>query len=194
MVDPAPAPGLACGAQRALRPRMPGAMVTGGIVDYDAVSGLQFSPGAFGVPTRASSPNNVAVTAQWIAVRRCGRRCRRRVSPRPGCAAAALIPDSHPAWRKRADRPSSMAFESHPAAVARPHRPAWRRHRRARHRVRRGRAAAMAETFPLSRFTASMSRLRQRGQPARQASAAISATSRSSRAMPPSCGSRTPTT
>ena len=48
----------------------PGAMVTGGIVDYDAVSGLyRLPPEHSACLTRASSPNNVAVTAQWIAVR-----------------------------------------------------------------------------------------------------------------------------
>ena len=46
-----------------------GAMVTGGIVDYDAVSGLYHLPPEHSAClTRASSPNNVAVTAQWIAV------------------------------------------------------------------------------------------------------------------------------
>jgi SAM-dependent methyltransferase len=46
-----------------------GAMVTGGIVDYDAVSGVYHLPPEHSAClTRASSPNNVAVTAQWIAV------------------------------------------------------------------------------------------------------------------------------
>ena len=46
-----------------------GAMVTGGIVEYDPASGhLPPSARARGCLTRASSPNNVAVTSQWIAV------------------------------------------------------------------------------------------------------------------------------
>ena len=46
-----------------------GAMVTGGIVDYDAASGVYHLPPEHSAClTRASSPNNVAVTAQWIAV------------------------------------------------------------------------------------------------------------------------------
>jgi SAM-dependent methyltransferase len=46
-----------------------GAMVTGGIVEYDAASDLYHLPPEHAAClTRASSPNNVAVTSQWIAV------------------------------------------------------------------------------------------------------------------------------
>ena len=46
-----------------------GAMVTGGIVEYDAASELyRLPPEHAACLTRASSPNNVAVTSQWIAV------------------------------------------------------------------------------------------------------------------------------
>jgi SAM-dependent methyltransferase len=46
-----------------------GAMVTGGIVDYDAASdAYHLPPEHAACLTRASSPNNVAVTAQWVAV------------------------------------------------------------------------------------------------------------------------------
>ncbi len=44
-------------------------MVTGGIVEHDAGSGVYHLPPEHAAClTRASSPNNVAVTAQWIAV------------------------------------------------------------------------------------------------------------------------------
>jgi SAM-dependent methyltransferase len=46
-----------------------GAVVTGGIVEYDAVTNTYRLPPEHAVClTRAASPNNVAVTAQWIAV------------------------------------------------------------------------------------------------------------------------------
>ena len=46
-----------------------GAMVTGGIVDHDATSGTYQLPAAHAAClTREVSPNNVAVTTQWIAV------------------------------------------------------------------------------------------------------------------------------
>ena len=46
-----------------------GAMVTGGIVEYDAASDLyRLPPEHAACLTRAASPHNVAVTAQWIAV------------------------------------------------------------------------------------------------------------------------------
>jgi ubiquinone/menaquinone biosynthesis C-methylase UbiE len=46
-----------------------GAMVTGGIVDHDPKAETYFLPPEHAAClTRAASPNNVAVTAQWIAV------------------------------------------------------------------------------------------------------------------------------
>ncbi len=46
-----------------------GAMVTGGIVEFDPASDLYHLPAEHAAClTRASSPNNVAVTSQWIAV------------------------------------------------------------------------------------------------------------------------------
>ena len=46
-----------------------GAMVTGGIVEYDAASDTYLLPPEHAAClTRASSPNNVAVTSQWVAV------------------------------------------------------------------------------------------------------------------------------
>jgi ubiquinone/menaquinone biosynthesis C-methylase UbiE len=46
-----------------------GAMVTGGIVEYDAASDLyRLPPEHAACLTRRASPNNVAVTAQWVAV------------------------------------------------------------------------------------------------------------------------------
>jgi ubiquinone/menaquinone biosynthesis C-methylase UbiE len=46
-----------------------GAMVTGGIVDHDPKADTYFLPPEHAAClTRAASPNNVAVTAQWIAV------------------------------------------------------------------------------------------------------------------------------
>jgi ubiquinone/menaquinone biosynthesis C-methylase UbiE len=46
-----------------------GAMVTGGVVEYDVRSDLyRLPPEHASCLTRASSPNNVAVTSQWIAV------------------------------------------------------------------------------------------------------------------------------
>ena len=46
-----------------------GAMVTGGIVKFDAdVETYHLPPEHAACLTRESSPNNVAVTAQWIAV------------------------------------------------------------------------------------------------------------------------------
>ncbi len=46
-----------------------GAMVTGGIVEFDAASGTYWLPRErAALLTRRSSPDNMAVTAQWIAV------------------------------------------------------------------------------------------------------------------------------
>ena len=46
-----------------------GAMVTGGIVDYDVASGAYSLPPEHAASlTRAARPNNLAVTAQWIPV------------------------------------------------------------------------------------------------------------------------------
>ena len=46
-----------------------GAMVTGGIVEFDpATEAYSLPPEHAAVLTRAASPNNVAVTAQWVAV------------------------------------------------------------------------------------------------------------------------------
>jgi SAM-dependent methyltransferase len=46
-----------------------GAMVTGGIVDYDArTDTYRLPPEHAACLTRASSPNNVAVTSQWVGV------------------------------------------------------------------------------------------------------------------------------
>ena len=46
-----------------------GAMFTGGIVDYDAASDLYSLPPEHAASlTRRASPNNIAVTSQWIAV------------------------------------------------------------------------------------------------------------------------------
>src|ERR1700754_4216241 len=46
-----------------------GAMVTGGIVEFDAATETyRLPPEHAACLTRASSPNNVAVTAQWVAV------------------------------------------------------------------------------------------------------------------------------
>jgi SAM-dependent methyltransferase len=46
-----------------------GAMVTGGIVEYDTLSDSYRLPAAHAAClTRAASPNNVAVTAQWIGI------------------------------------------------------------------------------------------------------------------------------
>ena len=46
-----------------------GAMVTGGIVEYDAAADTYLLPPEHSAClTRASSPNNVAVTSQWVAV------------------------------------------------------------------------------------------------------------------------------
>ena len=61
-----------------------GAMVTGGIVEYDAGSDSYRLPPEHAVClTRASSPNNIAVTAQWVGgPRHRGRRGGRGVPPR----------------------------------------------------------------------------------------------------------------
>lgn len=70
-LPPSPAGGVAKAAglnERYVREWL-GAMVTGGIVEYDAVSDLYSLPAEHAAClTRGASPNNVAVTSQWVAV------------------------------------------------------------------------------------------------------------------------------
>ena len=85
-----------------------GAMVTGGIVEYDAGSDTYRLPPEHAASlTRAASPNNVAVTAQWVGVLGSAENAVVDAFRHGRGVPIARTHDFTPSWRRRAGRPSS---------------------------------------------------------------------------------------